>query len=346
MSSKGDIAGSVSEQTQLSTFRIHDPEWPSHKFITFPSWDEEPTEERLEELLDEVIADCVYLEKISTQDRVPNGTYLRAIAFDMEWAHDWSRRCARKTSVIQLSGQSKTLIIQLIPFDPDRWRQAILPQCLADLIMSGSIIKMGVGIVSDDQKLDQDIWVDSHGEIVKLQNYLEINDLVKKFDPDAAQEIGKQIYSLQRLVARYLNQHLPKPKKLTLSNWESSVLSPSQAEYAFLDVLAVIRIFYRLMANPSPEGHLGTILPLLQKLPPPPSDAPFADAEKTRKSKPHKKARVKITLPTSHQTDRVSSGMASGSSAPHRPQRSPTPNNQPKWPAQDMPSTLTANDWW
>lgn len=271
-----------SDNTTHPEFQVHDPQWPPQTIYLCPS--ENHSKKHLETLLNEIVADGIDIDCPLNANNQSGSNSMKAIAFDMEWCHDWSRKCARTTSLIQLAGRTKVLIIQLVQLDRQKWKDATFPQCLADLITSTEIIKMGVGIISDEQKIDQDIWIDSKEQIVKLENYLELNDLVKKFDRQAKEELGGRTFSLQKLVDRYLKLHLPKTKKLTISNWETTQLTSSQAHYAAADVVTVIRIYERLMS--SGPANLNDVKPLLKATEPPPrSDLPFADPPKKPKSK-------------------------------------------------------------
>ncbi|EGF99375.1 uncharacterized protein MELLADRAFT_112782 [Melampsora larici-populina 98AG31] len=275
-----------SDNVARPDFQVQDPRWPPQTIYLCPS--ENYSKRHLKSLLNEVVADGIDIHGPSNANNQSGSKSMKAIAFDMEWCHDWSRKCARTTSLIQLAGRSKVLIIQLVQLDGQKWKEATFPQCLADLITSTEIIKMGAGIISDERKIDQDIWIDSHDQIVKLKNYLEINDLIKKFDSQAKEEIGNGTFSLQKLVDRYLNLHLPKTKKLTISNWETTQLTSSQAHYAAADVVTVIRIYERLMS--SGDGNLNDVKPLLKATQPPrKSDLPFADPPKKPKSSKKKR---------------------------------------------------------
>ncbi|KAH9817583.1 ribonuclease H-like domain-containing protein [Melampsora americana] len=294
------------DDAPLPDFQVQDPGWPAQTIYLCPS--DNYSKIHLKRLLDEIVMDGIEIKGSSNPNDQSGSNSMKVIAFDMEWCHDWSRKCSRTTSLIQLAGQSKVLIIQLVQLDEKKWKETTFPQSLADLITSTEIIKIGAGIINDEQKIDQDIWIDSEDRIVKLKNYLEINDLVKKFDHSTQEDLRYKTYSLQKLVERYLNLHLPKSRNLTRSNWETNQLTSSQSHYAAADVVSVMRVYQRLMSTVT--GDLNDVKPLLKGTEAPPrSDLPFADPPKKKKFKKRTKG------PKISSINSTASGMSTGKSS-------------------------------
>eukprot|EP00878_Enallax_costatus_P026379 GHUV01028310.1.p1 GENE.GHUV01028310.1~~GHUV01028310.1.p1 ORF type:complete len:214 (+),score=26.47 GHUV01028310.1:185-826(+) len=61
-----------------------------------------------------------------------------------------------------------------------------------------------------------------------------------------AQGLGYCGFGLARLTKRVLGLNLPKSKKVTMSNWEASIISRNQVKYAALDVLVAGQVFRAL----------------------------------------------------------------------------------------------------
>jgi hypothetical protein len=130
--------------------------------------------------------------------------------------------------LLQICGQSITLIIQLAHIQRPKWFLHVLPAPLAQFLRDPTIIKFGVGISGDANKLVQDRFTDPTGSKVYLDAFLELIDVAKLIDPTARADIPGDTFSLQRFVARYLEQFLPKKKSVILSNWEAPHLTPIQ----------------------------------------------------------------------------------------------------------------------
>ncbi|EGF98920.1 uncharacterized protein MELLADRAFT_113134 [Melampsora larici-populina 98AG31] len=119
-------------------FQFHDPQWPLQTIYLCPS--ENHSKKHLQNLLNEIVADGIDIDGPLNANNQSGSNSMKAIAFDMEWM---------------------VLIIELVQLDGQKWKDTTFPQCLEDLITSTEIIKMGVGIISDEQKIDQDIWIDN-----------------------------------------------------------------------------------------------------------------------------------------------------------------------------------------
>ncbi|KAG0144947.1 hypothetical protein CROQUDRAFT_34585, partial [Cronartium quercuum f. sp. fusiforme G11] len=139
------------------------------------------------------------------KDAIPLGPSSRALAFDMEWPIQRRRGHESRTSLIQIAGQTLTLLIQFSKFSS-------IPPRLYDFLVDCSIVKLGVGIRNDGLKLLRDF----PDQKAFLNSFLELSFLAKAIDPQAGQ--GARLLSLQEIVARYLDVYLPKGDVRT-SDW-------------------------------------------------------------------------------------------------------------------------------
>ncbi|PLW50326.1 hypothetical protein PCASD_01758 [Puccinia coronata f. sp. avenae] len=226
----------------VTQFEVHDPAYPSQSVYVFPYGDD-ASDETLRMMIDGVLRDGILL----TAYRPPR----RLISFDMEWCTDHRARKARPTSLLQICGQSITLIIQLAHIQRPKWFLHVLPAPLAQFLRDPTIIKFGVGISGDANKLVQDRFTDPTGSKVYLDAFLELIDVAKLIDPTARADIPGDTFSLQRFVARYLEQFLPKKKSVILSNWEAPHLTPIQVNYAASDVISAMRVYLKLYVQPA-----------------------------------------------------------------------------------------------
>lgn len=85
-----------------------------------------------------------------------------------------------------------------------------------------------------------------------------------------ASGLGYHGHGLQRLTEHVLGQTLPKSRSVTMSNWESRVLTKSQVKYAALDVLVAGQVFRGLrLWHSSPSPCASCMQPLGAVLTPP-----------------------------------------------------------------------------
>ncbi|KNZ62390.1 hypothetical protein VP01_1276g7 [Puccinia sorghi] len=233
---------SQSHNADVTRFQVHDPAYRPQSVCVFPVG-KDSSDETLRMMIGSVLRDGIMI----TAHRPP----ARLVSFDMEWCTDHRARKARPTSLIQICGQSITLIIQLAHIQRPKWFLHVLPAPIAEFLRDRSIIKFGVGISGDASKLTEDLFTDPTGSQVYLDAFVELIDVAKLIDPTARDDIPGNCFSLQRFVARYLEQLLPKSKKIVLSNWESPHLTPNQLNYAASDVISAMRVYLKLYLQPA-----------------------------------------------------------------------------------------------
>ena len=107
-----------------------------------------------------------------------------------------------------------------------------LPQSIVDILADPAIIKVGAA-VREDIRILQKITP------FKAENFIELQDMVKKFDIEN--------FSLKKLAAIILNIRISKSQRL--SDWEADELSDGQVRYAATDAWVCHEIYNRLMKD-------------------------------------------------------------------------------------------------
>jgi ribonuclease D len=137
------------------------------------------------------------------------------LGLDCEWRpKSWkgdSHNVANKVAVLQLASPKTCLIIQLLRATEGGLR---LPQKLFDLLSSASVLKLGVGIRDDCQRLANDYGLACNG-LVDLRNLARREALQVRAE------------SLQALSA-WAGLTLSKDPSVRLSDWAASHLRPDQ----------------------------------------------------------------------------------------------------------------------
>lgn len=140
------------------------------------------------------------------------------IGFDTETRPSFRKGQTHNVALLQLSTHDKCYLIRL--------NKIGLPPSIRSILEDNSILKIGVSIHDDFHKLQEAYSITPAG-FIDLQSY------VKQF--------GIIDNSLSRIYAIIFGQRISKGQRLT--NWEASVLTRHQQEYAALDALACIRIY-------------------------------------------------------------------------------------------------------
>ncbi|KAJ3381602.1 hypothetical protein HDU92_005234 [Lobulomyces angularis] len=153
-----------------------------------------------------------------------------ALGFDIEWEVDSVKgKCLNKTAVVQLSNETTILIFHLV--------KMTFPLQLREILENGSIIKAGINIKQDCQKLYKDYNINSNG-------LLDLKDLAKQL-PNEEKENS---FSLQSLLERHCRYTIEKNEgSARCSNWERIPLTATQLRYAANDCYAHFCIFQSLI---------------------------------------------------------------------------------------------------
>jgi 3'-5' exonuclease len=137
--------------------------------------------------------------------------------------------------VIQLATLEHAFIVQVnadMPLD-----------FLKDILESKDILKVGFGLKSDRGPLHRKLDI-------KLSATVELSNIVRKLG-------YRQAVGVKAAVAIVLGQKLPKPKKMTISNWGLQTLFPNQLQYAANDAHAALAVFHALGCPYAPAGEAG-----------------------------------------------------------------------------------------
>ena len=146
------------------------------------------------------------------------------IGFDTETKPSFKRGERHSVALLQLSTQTETFLFRLNLIG--------LPACVSALLEDENQLKIGVSIHDDFLTLRKKFRLTPKG-FIDLQSY------VKEF------KIADN--SLSRIYGILFGKRISKGQRL--SNWEASVLTQHQQEYAALDALACLTIYHHLEKN-------------------------------------------------------------------------------------------------
>jgi len=150
------------------------------------------------------------------------------IGLDTEWVNDKGQ--GRPISMLQMATYTgHCVLVRLL--DLQR-----IPDDLKSILADPNIMKFGVGILEDSNKL----LVDHNMDLVGC---VDLRHLAVR-DGSVPGKLG-----LQSLAQNYLNVHLNKDWKLRGGNWEAKELSIGQINYAANDALVAINILWKLVFN-------------------------------------------------------------------------------------------------
>lgn len=145
----------------------------------------------------------------------------KVLGFDTETRPTFSKNHRNTVSLLQLSTENEAFIFQL--------KKMGLPEIVANILSSESIIKTGVA-VRDDIKALQKL----HTFVPK--NFAELQTIAKTLQLDAM--------GLKRLTPLALGFRIS--KKQQLSNWENECLTEAQKLYAATDAWVSLKIYLKL----------------------------------------------------------------------------------------------------
>eukprot|EP00088_Acartia_fossae_P022853 TRINITY_DN2395_c0_g1_i1.p1 TRINITY_DN2395_c0_g1~~TRINITY_DN2395_c0_g1_i1.p1 ORF type:complete len:602 (+),score=79.45 TRINITY_DN2395_c0_g1_i1:69-1874(+) len=164
--------------------------------------------------------------------------YFPYLGLDTEWVNRDGRNNA--TSLLQLATYSgHCALLRLCSFSK-------IPDNLREILADSSIVKVGVGILDDSNKLLIDHNLDLIG-CMDLRHLAVRNGSVP----------GK--LGLKSLAFHYLNVHLNKDWRLSSGNWEANVLSQEQIDYAANDALVAVNILWSLVISQLHHNFFSTI---------------------------------------------------------------------------------------
>ncbi|XP_010273280.1 PREDICTED: Werner Syndrome-like exonuclease [Nelumbo nucifera] len=139
------------------------------------------------------------------------------VGLDVEWRPSFNRTIENKVAILQLCVDRKCLIFQLLYADH-------IPMSLIDFLNNPNFSFVGVGINEDVEKLLEDYEIN-------VSNTVDLRGLaVKKLGKPELKNSG-----LKDLTREVLGKEMEKPRRVTMSRWDTEWLSYDQVQYACLD---------------------------------------------------------------------------------------------------------------
>lgn len=168
---------------------------------------------RIVNTLNEAIEACLFL---SQQD---------IVGFDTETKPSFVKGEVHKVALMQISNGPVCFLFRL--------NKIGIPECLADLLQSKKVLKIGLSTKDDFRALT------ILRKDFKAVNFIELQNFVPNF--------GIQEMSLSKIYAILFGKRISKGQRL--SNWEADELLIKQQQYAALDAYATRRIYMELKEN-------------------------------------------------------------------------------------------------
>jgi len=152
------------------------------------------------------------------------------LGLDSEWKPERNKGDCHPTSVLQLSGPSITLVIQMQQVMPEK----VAESSLSALLQNEKILKVGVSVAQDVGRLLRDFNLHTRG-------FIDLNDLTSM--------INHTRPSLMDLSIEYLGVEWGGMKgvgesSITMSDWSVRKLSKDQLYYAASDAFISRKCFF------------------------------------------------------------------------------------------------------
>ncbi|KAF9781270.1 ribonuclease H-like domain-containing protein [Thelephora terrestris] len=166
--------------------------------------------------------------------------------FDMEWRFYWlnGRTVSRPTALVQIGDDRIILLVQLSAMTR-------FPSELKRVIESPDIVKLGVNIRGDGEKLYHDYGILPRGLV-------ELAGAAQDADADFAAMFRRPMVALAKMVEFYEKRHLPKDT-VRISDWERDPLDPEQIEYAANDADCAVRMYKKICEIAEEAGKTLTL---------------------------------------------------------------------------------------
>lgn len=145
----------------------------------------------------------------------------REVGFDTETRPAFKKGISHQIALMQLSTDEVCFLFRLNIIG--------LPDCLADILISPAVKKVGLSLKDDFMAIHK------RASIAPV-NFIDLQDFVKDY--------GIEDTGLQRIYGILFGKRISKGQQL--SNWEADVLSDPQKMYAAIDAWACLRIFDEL----------------------------------------------------------------------------------------------------
>ncbi|TMW81207.1 hypothetical protein EJD97_011156 [Solanum chilense] len=150
------------------------------------------------------------------------------VGLDSEWKPTLSPYTSNKPATLQLCIDNTCLIVQLFYLDE-------IPQTLNKFLANPNFVFVGVEVAVDILKLKNE-----YGLV--CNSYDDIRDVAMNKWPGRFSRPG-----LKELASEICGLFMTKPDHVCQSNWEASVLSDAQVEYACIDAYASYKIGHKLL---------------------------------------------------------------------------------------------------
>ncbi|KAL2469103.1 Polynucleotidyl transferase [Forsythia ovata] len=164
----------------------------------------------------------------------------KIIGIDCEWKPNYEKGSKpNKVSIMQIASEKKVYIFDLIKLYEDV--PAVLDECLARVLHSPSILKLGYNFQCDAKQL-----VHSYGDLNCFKHCEMLLDIQNAFKEPRG--------GLSGLAKKILGSGLNKTRRN--SNWEQRPLTQYQLEYAALDAAVLLHIFQHVCNHSLPTDSL------------------------------------------------------------------------------------------
>ncbi|XP_051144189.1 uncharacterized protein LOC127260501 [Andrographis paniculata] len=174
------------------------------------------------------IKDVFWVDEVnSLRDAIYHLEECKVVGVDCEWKPNYEKGSKpSKVSIMQIASEEKVYILDLIRLYEDV--PSILDKCLARILQSPSILKLGYNFQCDVKQLSH-----SYGELSCFKHFEMLLDIQNVFKEPRG--------GLSGLTEKILGIGLNKTRRN--SNWEQRPLSHYQLEYAALDAAVLLHIF-------------------------------------------------------------------------------------------------------
>ncbi|CAM1317977.1 EXD2 (predicted), partial [Pycnogonum litorale] len=177
---------------------------------------------------------CTNIEEWShhEQDFLNSCKKFRCLGLDCEWVT--KGRSVQKVALLQLATYSGICVLLRLCHLKER-----LPENLLSLLNDRSILKVGVACCDDAKKLRNDYGIIVNG-------CLDLRHIITRY-PINEEQVNSSGLGLKHLAKRVLNENINKDWWIQCGDWEATILSNKQIEYAVQDAVIAVDIFNEIM---------------------------------------------------------------------------------------------------
>ncbi|KAK4424575.1 hypothetical protein Salat_1651000 [Sesamum alatum] len=207
-------------------------------FLNFKEPEPNLLHQRYLNLQELFIEDVFWIDEVnSLRDAICYLEECKVVGIDCEWKPNYEKGRSSKVSIMQIASEKKVYIFDLIKLYEDV--PGVLDECLARILHSPSILKLGYNFQCDVKQLAH-----SYGELKCFKHFDMLLDIQNVFKEPRG--------GLSGLAEKILGTGLNKTRRN--SNWEQRPLSHYQLEYAALDAAVLLHIFRHVGSHSQPAG--------------------------------------------------------------------------------------------